>query len=613
MRQERNGVRQSALWGKPSKGETRSSALWGKGGRGIVATLALVVGLAVPAAGASPSTPASSADSGHYGRALRAFVPTDLLDAVRANPNGVFSVIVQSRGSTGSVASEVDGAADATGTKRDMLRKRFSAMQSVSAKLTGRAILALARHRKVLAITPDAPVVLSGNFNVEAWPYAANVTRFWRPGGPTPPAIAVVDSGIEAGRADFGGRVIADITMTQLANNSAGDGRGHGTFVAGIAAGSGHGRAGVSPTAPIVSIDVMNDQGMAMTSDVIAAAEWIYQNKDRYNIRVANFSLHGSTPASVLWDPLDAAVEKLWFSGVVVVAAAGNYGSASGPSGVPYAPGNDPFIITVGAIDIDGSPKRTWDDSAAPWSAYGYTLDGFAKPDLGAPGRYMVGPIPEASTLLKEKPGNKRGTGYMQLSGTSFAAPVVAGAAAEILAEHPNWTPDQVKGALLLRAKHLPEALPLSVGVGEVNAAASAAVLNPPNPNAGLNRFLVSASGGSGKVFDAASWASTAQSDASWASASWASASWSSASWSSASWASASWASASWASASWSSASWASASWASSSYEDNADGEPVVPAGETAVTAEEFYSSERETGLDLNGDGLVGPPALVLP
>jgi serine protease AprX len=609
MRQERgsNGsIRSSALWGKPSKGEVRSSALWGKGGRGLVATLALAVGLVAPVAATASATPSRS-DSGHYGREVSAFVPQDLLDQAKANPNGLFKVIVQSRGSVGGVASTVDAAADQTLTRRDALKRKFARMGSVSAQLTGRAILRLARNRNILAITSDAPVVLSGNSSTEAWPLAANVVKFWSSTASVP-TIAVVDSGIEANRADFAGRVLAEVTMTQLAGNSPGDGRGHGTFVAGIAAGSAPGKAGASPRAPLVSIDVMDDRGMAMTSDVIAAAEWIYQHKNEYNIRVANFSLHSASPASIMWDPLDAAVEKLWFSGVVVVAAAGNYGTASGPSGVPYAPGNDPFIITVGAADIDGSPRRAWDDTAAPWSAYGYTMDGFAKPDLVAPGRYMVGPVPATSTLLAERPENRRGHKYMQLSGTSFAAPIVAGTAAQILAKHPSWTPDQVKGALMLTAKYLPEALPLSVGVGEVNAAAAASVLTPPNPNAALNQFVKSASGGSGKVFDAASWASTAQANASWASASWASASWASASWASASWASASWASASWASASWASASWASASWASMASEDNAEGEDPAPAEATAPPAEDVYAAELENGLDLDADGFVGAP-----
>ena len=139
------------------------------------------------------------------------------------------------------------------------------------------------------------------------------------------------------------------MNLSSLPGNSAGDGRGHGTFVAGIAAGNASRYAGASPGSKIVSIDVMDDTGMAMTRDVIAAADWILANKDKYNIRVANFSLHSASPASVFFDPLDRAVERLWFNGVVVVAAAGNYGIDGRPSGVTFAPGNDPFVITVGA------------------------------------------------------------------------------------------------------------------------------------------------------------------------------------------------------------------------------------------------------------------------
>ena len=107
---------------------------------------------------------------------------------------------------------------------------------------------------------------------------------------------------------------------------------------------------------------------------------------------------------------------------------------------MPFAPGNDPFVITVGADDIDGSVS-TNDDYTAPWSAYGYTLDGFAKPDIAAPGRYMVGPVPATSTLVAEKPASVVAPGYIQLSGTSFAAPVVAGAAVQILSAHPRGRP----------------------------------------------------------------------------------------------------------------------------------------------------------------------------
>jgi serine protease AprX len=426
---------------------------------------------------------------------------------------------------------------------------------------------------------------------------------------PKAPTIAIVDSGIDANRADFdgGARVLGNVTLTGSTSNTAGDGRGHGTFVAGIAAGSAAGYAGAAPNAGILSIDVMDDSGVARTSDVIAACEFILANKGKYNIRVANFSLHSAAKNNFYNDPLDQAVEKLWFNGIFVVAAAGNYGNATGPSGVLHAPGNDPFVMTVGAVDI-GTKLALGDDSSAPWSAYGSTEDGFSKPELSAPGRYMVGPVPMNASLVAEKPANVVAPGYIELSGTSFAAPVVAGAAAQILARHPDWTPDQVKGALMLTAKPVPLAPRRAAGVGQLNAARAAELkITPPNPNLALRRFVTSSGSGS-LSFDSASWASTVASNASWATASWADASWADASWSAASWAdaswsAASWADASWADASWADASWADASWADSSVEDAAEGDATAPP--PAMSAEAY--------AELQSDPYLALPAALLP
>ena len=176
------------------------------------------------------------------------------------------------------------------------------------------------------------------------------------------------------------------MTLTSLPQRATDDGYGHGSFVAQVAAERARGAAGAAPTAPIVSLDVMNDNGMAMTSDVIAAADWIYLHKSDRNIRVANFSLIGGSPSSVMFDPLDRALERLWLSGVVVVTAAGNFAVDGQHRKSPYGPANDPFLITVGAADTNDT-LTTADDYAAPWSAYGHTADGFAKPELGAPGR----------------------------------------------------------------------------------------------------------------------------------------------------------------------------------------------------------------------------------
>ena len=295
---------------------------------------------------------------------------------------------------------------------------------------------------------------------------------------------------------------------------------------------------------------------------MIAAAEWIYRNKAAYNIRVANFSLHSGAVNHFWLDPLNVAVTKLWLSGVVVVAAAGNYGSSYGPSGVPYAPASNPFVVTVGAVDIGGS-SSTWDDARAPWSAYGRTPDGFLKPEICAPGRYMVGPIPMGSTLAAQKADRLVEDGYIQLSGTSFAAPVISGLAAQVLARNPSWTPDQVKSALMRRARPVPQSSQRSCGVGQVNAVQTVlATTDTPNPNKALNRFLRTVTDGT-SVFDAVSW-----SDVSWSDVSWDAVSWSDVSWSDVSWDAVSWSDVSWSDVSWSDVSWTDVSW-----EDNADGE----------------------------------------
>jgi serine protease AprX len=438
------------------------------------------------------------------------------------------------------------------------------------------------------------PLLYGGVWSSQIWPYAAGLPSLWEAVSQTPaPAIAVVDSGIDPGTPDVAGRIVDQVTITQSSDNSPGDGRGHGTLVASLAAGNANGRAGAAPGAKLVSLDVLDDQGMAQTSDVIAAADWIYQHKDDDGIRVANFSLTGSVGASFQFDPLDRALERLWLSGVVVVAAAGNYAVNGQPSGVPFAPGNDPLVITVGADDTVGTASPG-DDVAAPWSAFGSTIDGFGKPELGAPGRMLIGAVPTASTMTTERPDRVVAPGLMQLSGTSLAAPIVSGSAADILALHPTWTPDQVKGALMATATALPNAVPTSSGVGEISAAAAAQLADPQNPNAALEQFLVP---GIRPSIDTDQWAAAAAADPAWASAYWGSAYWGSAYWGSAYWGSAYWGSAYWGSTASGAAYWGStylgaAYWGSSywgSTINGASGEvdpPAPPASGSSVSSD---------------------------
>jgi serine protease AprX len=510
-----------------------------------------------------------------------ATVSPGLAEAAAASPDAVFRVIVQGEDGRGShqVGRDVQNVNGDNGDHdRGMghqlgVTKQFVSINGVAAKLTGRDILELAQQPYILAISVDQPVVVSSGplySSKQRWPLVTGAAKFWsqlKSGNPAsmanPPTIAIVDSGVDPSRPDLAGRVLKEVDLTSLPNNSPHDGRGHGTFVASIAAGSGDDHAGVAPNANLVSIDVVDDSGMGMSSDVIAAADWILAHKDEYNIRVANFSLHGSQPSTFRFDPLNKAVERLWFSGVVVVTAAGNYGDTQ--AGVLYSPANDPFVITVGAVDVSGS-VGTHDDFAAPWSAYGYTLDGFAKPEIAAPGRYMIGAVPPDATLAQERPDRVVEPGYMLMSGTSFAAPVVSGTAAYILARHPDFTPDQVKGALMLTARPTPNADPLSTGVGEVASDKAVDVNDPPNPNLALNQFVgPDPAGGSVPVFDEATWTTYATANPFWDAATWTTATWTTATWTTATWTTDSWAAATWVSATWTTATWTTATWTTAS------------------------------------------------
>jgi serine protease AprX len=469
----------------------------------------------------------------------------------------------------------------------------FSSVPAVSAQLSGSQIVQLSKTEGVLSVVPDAPVTLHAYNNNQSWPDSVEAHWYWgapalKSTAPNMPTISVVDSGIDNSSGDFDSRLLGQVDFrSDGAGTGPADGRGHGTLVATLAAGGDEHHSGVAPRAKLVSLKVIGDDGSGRTSDVIRAADWILANKDAYNIRVANFSLNSTLKSSFLYDPLDQAVERLWRSGVVVVTASGNYGSNGQASGVLYAPANDPFVVTVGASDTMGT-NGVGDDTIAPWSAFGYTIDGFAKPELAAPGRYMIGASPAYSSLSKSGGQNPKlvAQGYLQLSGTSFSAGVVSGAAAALLGLHPDWTPDLVKGALMITATDLKKVTGMAKGVGELNLKDAFELKStPPNPNQGLNPFLVANPNGGPALFDGGRWLDAVKngishpgsmgttaswSAASWSAASWSAASWSAASWSAASWSAASWSAASWSSASWSAASWSAASWSASSIADNA-------------------------------------------
>ncbi len=534
-----------------------------------MAVTALVLSLVLPAAGL-----AGKDKSGN---------PADVIDATllaqaQTSPKQMFAVVVQ--GADGSTAAQL--AADVSSYKSANVTDEYDDLDSIAANLNGKDLVKLGGDSLVAGVTADVPLQTQSYQNDEIWRQSSGLSPLYSQPpttcapkqkgcvaaaavmAPRAPAIAIVDSGIDSSKvADFGSRIEASVNFVSSEPGVTGDPLGHGTMVAGIAAGAAPNHVGASPSSPLVDVRVADSQGQAQTSDVIAGLDWILQNKDQLNIRVVNISLGSSASSTVAFDPLDQAVEQLWLDGLVVVVAAGNNGQKDAP--VPIgSPANDPFVITVGALDEHQS-AGTSDDFRAPWSSYGTTDDGFAKPDISAPGRYMVAPVPAGSLLTQEHPDRCPGgsktlidNGYMWMSGTSFAAPVVAGAAAQVLALHPNWTPNQVKGALMDTASPNKGS---GVGAGEVNAAAAANDASPGDPNAGLSAWVTTDPTTGQTYFDANAWHDAATATTS----NWVRSNWVRSAGVSSNWVRSNWVRSNWVASNWVRSNWVATAWVESS------------------------------------------------
>ena len=281
--------------------------------------------------------------------------------------------------------------------------------------------------------------------------------------------VAVIDSGINDNEAFQDGttsRLVYQKSFIPGVTSTL-DAYGHGTHVASIIAGDGEGfdmnaakYRGMAPYADIVNLRVLDDNGAGKDSYVIAALQWITENKaDRkanLNIRVVNMSLGRPVYESYKNDPLCKAVEAVWQAGIVVVVAAGNDGrnnqGNSNGYGTINSPGNDPYVITVGASNMFGTDTRI-DDMPTSYSSKGPSMiDHIVKPDILAPGNKIS--ALGSGKLKANNPANVTdpANSYMQLSGTSMATPFIAGAALLLLEKNSTYTPDQVKYLLMKNA-----------------------------------------------------------------------------------------------------------------------------------------------------------------
>ena len=293
--------------------------------------------------------------------------------------------------------------------------------------------------------------------------------------------VAIIDSGI-FGMPDLNlngsstSRVVYSQDFTGLKTTI--DQYGHGTHVAGIVGGNGRNSTGssyfytfrgIAPNANLINLRALDKNGAGTDSTVINAIQAAVKLQKIYNIRVINLSLGRPVFESYTLDPLCQAVEAAWKAGVVVAVAAGNNGrdDSQGTNGYATitAPGNDPYVITVGAMKTTGTPYRG-DDFIASYSSKGPSIiDHVVKPDLVAPGNLIISLYTAALTLPSLYPGNEipyslyqyngsstRSSTYFRLSGTSMAAPMVSGTAALMLQQNPLLTPDQIKARLMLTA-----------------------------------------------------------------------------------------------------------------------------------------------------------------
>jgi len=369
--------------------------------------------------------------------------------------------------------------------------RELGLVDAFAASIPGRGLEPLADSPAVLRVWGDARLTshIVDTRKYDTW----SANTIWRGaiganglGGPgkngAGVTVALLDTGV-AHVPDLEKRVIERVDLTQDQDGL--DHYGHGTHMAGIIAGDGTASngayVGLAPAANLVSIKVASWDGSTDVSEIIAGLQWVVAHRAQYAIRVLNLSYGTDGTQTYKLDPLDYAVEQVWLSGVLVVVAAGNRGPSPG---TVDKPGDDPFVLTVGAANVHdqnaGKPVVE-----ADFSSRGPTPDKFAKPDLLAPGISIVSLRDPDSTVDMFHSSAVVGTSYFKGTGTSQATAVVAGIAADMFQQNPSLTPDMAKAILLSTAKPTSSSSHTPI----VNAAAamsSATTYAGPPANVGL-------------------------------------------------------------------------------------------------------------------------------
>ena len=358
------------------------------------------------------------------------------------------------------------------------------------------------------------------------------------------------------------------------------DGYGHGTHMAGIIAGydgTSSGFKGIAPGSRLVNVRVGSGDGAVDVTQVIAAIDWVVQNRasDGMNIRVINLSFGTDSVQPAQLDPLAFAVEAAWRNGVVVVVGGGNDGT-NRP--LLVNPATNPFVVAVGAVDLQNTASVS-DDKVATFSSRGSSS---RYVDLVAPGVSITSLRDPGSTIDVEHPGSVVEERYVRGSGTSQAAAVTSGAVALMLQARPSLTPDQVKALLRATATPVPDTATRAQGRGRLNidlaarTSISTAATQPWTAGAGTGSLeasrgtshvaadgieLVGEQDIFGVVWDGAAWARGAATATNWSGGMWRGSQWTGACWCTTSWSGVSWEGHRWTGHRWTGHRWTDSEW----------------------------------------------------
>ena len=551
--------------------------------------LVLAVAASAPAAGAAPATPPARA------AAASAALAPGLDPGLPRTGAAPQRVVVTG---TGDLAAAVRDAGGTVGAALPLV-------DGVAAQVPADRLVALASRAGVRAVTADREgtyeeYTYDATATASTFARTSQATRAWADGNRGKGVgVAVIDTGVSP-MPDLAGRLVHGPDLS--GEGTVVDRYGHGTVMAGIIAGSGADSAsrssgaftGVAPAAHVVAVKAAGRNGAVDVSTMLQAMHWVSAYREQFDIRVLNLSWGVASTQAASIDPLNHAVQRLWGEGIVVVVAAGNSGPAAG---TVSKPGDDPVVLTVGALNDQGDNDPD-NDSVAGWSSRGVAgaTSGSSlprKPDVVASGRGIVSPRSYGSTIEANNGKALVSPSYIRGSGTSQAAAVTSGVVALLLAARPELTPDQVKQRLMATADPIPGVDALAQGRGRVQYADALAAptvaaaqtrtatgLGSLEASRGPQHVVADCDGTATEIrgevdvrcqpWDAKAWAGGTWTGEAWTGGTWTGNTWTGTAWKGNTWTDATWTGIAWKGGTWTGGSWQGASsWTGNTWTGN--------------------------------------------